>query len=148
MLEQLREDYFLALISNGPSKAQWEKVEKLKLHAFFDLILISGDLPWEKPNKKIFQKAYNYFGVEAQDCMMIGDKIETDILGGVEAKLGATVWLPLSSTQNLNFRANYTIDKVTDVAKLVSKRKGLLRKYKPLMVSDFEDSNSSGSDGS
>lgn len=58
MLEQLRRHcgYNLALITNGSSDSQWEKIKLLNIGDYFDLVLVSGDLPWEKPDPKIFFK--------------------------------------------------------------------------------------------
>lgn len=86
MIQQLRKKYLLALITNGPSNAQWEKVHKLNLQQYFDIILVSGDLPWEKPEAKIFEEACRYLGVHPENCIMVGDKLETDILGELHAK--------------------------------------------------------------
>ncbi|CRK90158.1 CLUMA_CG003872, isoform B [Clunio marinus] len=100
MLKQLRKNYLLAIITNGPSNAQWEKIHKLGLNmgksSLFDCILVSADLAWEKPDPRIFLAACNYLGVTPNDCIMVGDKIETDIKGASEAGLMASVWLPLN----------------------------------------------------
>lgn len=74
-----REDYLLGLITNGPSRAQWQKIERLDLRKYFDCVLVSGDLPWEKPDQNIFLEACKLLGVEARTCIMVGDKLETDI---------------------------------------------------------------------
>ena len=89
-------NYQLALITNGPSNAQWEKIEKLHVRPYFDCVLVSSDLPWEKPDPNIFYAACEYLNVKPEECVMIGDKLETDIKGGNLAGLGATFWMPLS----------------------------------------------------
>lgn len=81
MLHQMRKKYYLGLISNGPSSSQWEKIRKLYLEQYFDIILVSGDLPWEKPEARIFQEACQSLQVRPDSCIMVGDKLETDILG-------------------------------------------------------------------
>lgn len=81
MLRQLRIKYLLGLITNGPSNAQWEKIHKLSLEQYFDVILVSGDLPWEKPEREIFRRACRTLNVKPNTCIMVGDKLETDILG-------------------------------------------------------------------
>lgn len=83
MLHQFRKKYLLGLITNGPSNAQREKIYKLSLEQYFDVILISGDLPWEKPDAEIFQKACHFLNVRPEKCIMVGDKLETDILGRI-----------------------------------------------------------------
>jgi N-acylneuraminate-9-phosphatase len=83
MLRQLRKNYLLVIITNGPSNAQWEKIHKLGLNmgknALFDCILVSGDCGWEKPDAKIFTAACNYLNLRPHDCIMVGDKLDTDI---------------------------------------------------------------------
>lgn len=83
MLRQLRKNYLTAIITNGPSNAQWEKIHKLGLDmgnkSLFDCILVSADLPFEKPDPRIFMTACNYLRVPPESCIMIGDKLETDI---------------------------------------------------------------------
>lgn len=74
-----REDYLLGLITNGPSRAQWQKIERLGLRKYFDCLLVSGDLPWEKPDQHIFLEACKMLNVEPRMCIMVGDKLETDI---------------------------------------------------------------------
>ncbi|XP_026838583.1 N-acylneuraminate-9-phosphatase isoform X2 [Drosophila erecta] len=92
--------YVLALITNGPSNAQWEKVAVLNVRGYFDCVLVSSDLPWEKPHPDIFYTACNFLNVKPQECVMIGDKLETDIKGGHLAQLGLTFWMPLSNSSS------------------------------------------------
>lgn len=79
MLKSLRRNYLLGIISNGPSAAQWEKIDRLALNRYFDCILISADLPWAKPDRNIFYAGCHYLGVRPDECAMIGDKLETDV---------------------------------------------------------------------
>ncbi|KAI8125660.1 N-acylneuraminate-9-phosphatase [Lucilia cuprina] len=97
MLMRFRQaNYRLALITNGPSNAQWEKIRKLHVQPYFDCVLVSADLPWEKPDPNIFYAACKYLNVQPDECIMIGDKLESDIKGGNLAGLAATFWLPLT----------------------------------------------------
>lgn len=79
LLRRLQQKYMMALITNGESASQWEKIHKSTIETFFDCILVSGDLPWEKPNPEIFYSACKYLGVEPSKCAVIGDKLESDI---------------------------------------------------------------------
>lgn len=88
---------------------------------------------------------------------MVGDKLETDILGGIRANLGGTVWIPLP-TDDPNCRAydpDYIVSNVTDILNLLPERnevpgfrsKGLLSNRVPVLP-DLDDSSSNSSDGS
>lgn len=79
LLQYLRHGHYLAIITNGTSNAQWEKIHRLNLSELFDCILVSGDMKWEKPDENIFFAACDYLDVKPCDCMMVGDKLETDI---------------------------------------------------------------------
>lgn len=91
LLQFLRQYFLLAIITNGPTNAQHEKVQILNLHRYFDTILVSGDLPWEKPHEAIFLAACKWLDVKPHQCMMIGDKLETDIQVGNHFSLGPLI---------------------------------------------------------
>ncbi|XP_041969348.1 N-acylneuraminate-9-phosphatase [Aricia agestis] len=119
LLESLREDYLLGLITNGPSRAQWQKIERLGLRKYFDCVLVSGDLPWEKPDQNIFLEACKLLQVEPRTCIMVGDKLETDIKGGKEAELGGTVWIPLHNDEMESDLPDVTIHDVTELPEVL-----------------------------
>ncbi|XP_056634363.1 N-acylneuraminate-9-phosphatase isoform X1 [Diorhabda sublineata] len=121
LLSKLSAKYLLAIITNGPSKAQWEKVNKLNIRPYFDLILVSGDLPWEKPHSNIFIKACNKLNIEPHQAVMIGDKLETDILGSINSNLCASIWLPFGG-EKLNGNGpipDFIINDITELESLL-----------------------------
>ncbi|KAJ8925330.1 hypothetical protein NQ315_009160 [Exocentrus adspersus] len=158
LIHSLRQHYFVALITNGPSCGQWEKVERLKLKPFFDTILVSGDLPYEKPHYKIFHDACDHLGIAPHQCIMVGDKLKTDILGGIQAGLGGTVWTPLNDNRILletDPKPDFIIENVTDLPKLLTKvkrvsnfRNNIVRRLNGITLSDIDDCSSNSSDGS
>lgn len=79
LLNRLRGSFNLAIITNGPSNAQWEKLNRLQLNKYFDCILVSADSPWEKPDPQLFYACCNHLCVKPSECVMVGDKLETDI---------------------------------------------------------------------
>ncbi|XP_075223755.1 N-acylneuraminate-9-phosphatase isoform X2 [Lycorma delicatula] len=122
MLKRLKGDcnYNLALITNGSPAAQWQKINVLNLSNYFDVILVSGDWPWEKPDVNIFFKACESLGVSPNNCVMVGDKIEVDIAGGIASGLAATFWVKLkynydSESYNCDIQPDYILDSVTEL---------------------------------
>ncbi|XP_046658511.1 N-acylneuraminate-9-phosphatase isoform X1 [Homalodisca vitripennis] len=141
LLKKMRRTFTLALITNGTSSSQWEKIYCLKLRSYFDCILVSGDLPWEKPNKNIFLQACEILRVQPENCVMVGDKLETDILGGKEARLAATVWISgPESPRAFQLQPDFTLASVLELPRL-------LPLHKPSLP-DIDDLNSNSSDGS
>jgi FMN phosphatase YigB (HAD superfamily) len=51
------------------------------LGQFFDAVLVSCDVGWLKPHPEIFYAALSALGVEADQTVMVGDSLRTDIAG-------------------------------------------------------------------
>lgn len=96
----------------------------LELDSLFDSIIVSGDCVHEKPAAEIFDMACKHLQVQPNQCMMVGDKLETDILGGIKAQLGCTVWIPLypediQATREIH--PDYIIETLNHILKLLPK---------------------------
>ncbi len=91
-LLELQPHYRLALITNGATDIQREKIDGARLGAFFPAILISGAVGAGKPHPEIFLAALAQLGLAAHEAMMIGDSLSRDIDGA--GALGiATIWI-------------------------------------------------------
>ncbi|MBP1155465.1 MULTISPECIES: HAD-IA family hydrolase [unclassified Paenibacillus] len=82
VLDQLKERYQLLLLTNGSPDLQQEKLAGVpKLAPYFDHIVISGEFGQGKPAGAIFEHAMRLLDIQADEGVMIGDKLTTDILG-------------------------------------------------------------------
>lgn len=118
MLEELRKTHRLLLLTNGESQTQWEKVQAVGSAAeLFSAVVVGGDHPEEKPAVSIFTYCFRQLGVQPQDCIMVGDSLGTDILGGFNAGVRATVWInPSGQTPSEgSAKPTYTIPSVLDL---------------------------------
>ncbi|XP_068243911.1 neurochondrin homolog [Palaemon carinicauda] len=116
LLDELSADFNMGLITNGPSVAQWEKINELGCKKYFDSIIVSGDLEIQKPDKDIFYLACEELEVNPTVCIMVGDKIETDILGGINAGVGATIWINASEISPPDsVTPDFTVKNVTEI---------------------------------
>lgn len=91
-LDAVRGEYAVALVSNGASCLQREKLAASGLADRFDAIVVSGDLGAGKPDPAIFAHAVRELGVAPGDATMVGDNLAKDVDGALAAGLGA-VWL-------------------------------------------------------
>ncbi|NOZ57977.1 MAG: TIGR02253 family HAD-type hydrolase [Euryarchaeota archaeon] len=91
-LIELRQRFRLGVISNGLAIKQWEKLINLSLHHFFDVVVTSEEVGCEKPSRRIFEVAVRRLGVASEECVMVGDRIATDVVGGKRAGM-RTVWV-------------------------------------------------------
>ena len=82
----------LALVTNGASDTQREKLQVLGIHGWFDTIVISGEVKVAKPDEAVFRLALDGLGVERRGVWHVGDSLTTDVAGARAAGLVA-VWL-------------------------------------------------------
>jgi len=92
VLEALHGRVKLALITNGPSDTQRDKLTFLDLERHFDYRAISSEVGLAKPDAAIFHHALAHLGVEPHGALHVGDSLLTDALGAVDAGLTG-VWL-------------------------------------------------------
>lgn len=86
VLEQLRQSYKLILLTNGAPCLQQEKLDGVPgIQSYFDHILISGNFEAGKPARSLFQQGLKLAGVTADESIMVGDKLTTDIQGAIYA---------------------------------------------------------------
>jgi putative hydrolase of the HAD superfamily len=52
---------------------------------FFPLRMYSHETPWRKPNVTIFNEAARRLGIEPQNIVFVGDRLDNDIKGAVKA---------------------------------------------------------------
>lgn len=94
LIRSLAKRYRLAVVTNTSISGREEVGEALRrvgLGSCFDAIVTSVDVGCEKPGSKIFQYALDELGVQPSEAVMIGDRVDTDILGA--NRLGITTIL-------------------------------------------------------
>jgi putative hydrolase of the HAD superfamily len=92
-LEWARRTYAkLALVTNGASCLQREKLAASGLEPYFDVVVVSGEVGVGKPAAPIYEQTIELLGVRAGAAAMIGDSLERDVQGARAAGLHA-VWL-------------------------------------------------------
>lgn len=77
--------YQLHMITNGFEITQHNKLKHCGLHRFFIQVITSEGSNSIKPNKEIFEYAFMKTQAQSHECIMIGDSIEADIQGGINA---------------------------------------------------------------
>lgn len=82
----------LALLSNAADDSDVQTlVDKNEIRAYFSFIRTSAASGYRKPHRQLFEEAMHNLGLFPQQCMMVGDTLDADILGA--NKLGIySVW--------------------------------------------------------
>jgi putative hydrolase of the HAD superfamily len=80
-LNELRERYLLAVVSDAQSAYAVPELRAVGLHRYFDPIVISGDYGYRKPDARLFQAALNRLQVSPGQAIYIGNDGYRDIFG-------------------------------------------------------------------
>ena len=83
VLNSLKSNYKMHIITNGFKEVQKRKLEKSKLIQYFDSVTISEDVGVKKPHKLIFDHALTAANANVENSVMIGDNFNADILGAL-----------------------------------------------------------------
>jgi putative hydrolase of the HAD superfamily len=92
VLDSLRARLPLALITNGASDVQWNKLRGLEIEHYFGAVVMSGEVGIAKPDPAIFRFALDKLGVAPEEVWHVGDSLASDVAGARAAGLRA-VWL-------------------------------------------------------
>ena len=92
ILATLRERFQLAIITNGPSDLQRQKVAHFDLGHRVDWIVVSGEVGVEKPDRAIFEHTLELAGIDAARAAHVGDSLVSDIAGANGAGL-LPIWV-------------------------------------------------------
>ncbi|MEP7235919.1 MAG: HAD-IA family hydrolase [Ignavibacteriota bacterium] len=81
LMELIRRDVKLAVLTDAPSREAWLRLCYINFHHFFDVAVTFDDTGERKPSEKPFRMALDRLGVDASSALMVGDWPERDIAG-------------------------------------------------------------------
>lgn len=96
-VEYLAGKYSLTIVTNGFEDIQHTKLKSNDLYKYFDHVITSQRAGAKKPSREIFDFALNTNTILAQQAIMIGDNLKTDIAGARNASIDTVFFNPESS---------------------------------------------------
>lgn len=92
LLQALRPEVQLGIITNNLAQEQYEKLHVCGLESLFDCVIISAEVGLAKPDPAIFQLALERLHCAPQHAVMVGDSWTADIVPAATLELH-TIWL-------------------------------------------------------
>lgn len=121
-LDFLSGKYKIGVIANQ-SLGTKQRLERYGLLQYIDLVVASAEEGVAKPDKRIFETALNRSGCKARASIMIGDRIDNDI---VPANLlgMSTIWVKQGFGRYWNIKseiekADYTVNSLSEICKIL-----------------------------
>ncbi len=105
ILDYLKPNYKLYILSNGFDDVQHTKLKASNIHQYFNKIVTSDSSGHRKPHKEIFEFAMNEAGATRENALMIGDNLGTDIIGAQNASMDQIFFNPtkIKHSQKVTF---------------------------------------------
>lgn len=87
VLENLTKRFRLGALSDAQSAWAIPEMKALGIDGYFSPIVVSGDLGFRKPDKRIFGQAIKGLGIAPQNLLFVGNDMYRDIFGARECGL-------------------------------------------------------------
>lgn len=84
LITDLKGNYAVGLLTNGPIVAQRDKLRTLGWEELFDATVITGELERGKPHPEAFEAILEALAVTPEEAVYIGDSVEADVGGASE----------------------------------------------------------------
>ncbi len=91
LLAALRQRVRIAVVSNNLLAEQQQKMAQCGLAPLVDALVVSEDVGFTKPDRRIFQVALDRLALAPHDVVMVGDSWPADVIGAKQAGIAA-VW--------------------------------------------------------
>lgn len=123
LIPLLSKNFSLGIISNNSSGSA-SLLTQHGLDKYFEIVCLSEKTGFRKPDLKIFQKALEESKSEIDDCIMIGDRLDIDILPANE--LGMVTVRTLDSLYKIqtpiiqNEQPKFTIRSLNELPQLLT----------------------------
>ncbi len=119
-LVALKGKYRQCAVTNGTLLAQSRKLKASGLDKIFDNIFISDQIGFEKPSLDFFNKVQEQIGTfKADEVMIIGDSLTSDMLGGNNAGILCCWYNPNKAQNKYNIKIDYEITNISQVIEIL-----------------------------
>lgn len=117
LMDYLRQrGYRMHITSNGFHEVQYKKLAACGLRGYFHTIILSEDAGANKPSPAFFRYALRRSEAEPATTLMIGDNLQTDIMGALNAGIDALLFNRWGvETNDCPHAPTFVVDNLKDI---------------------------------
>lgn len=120
LLEALKDKYELYIVSNGNASVQDRRLKSAGIIPYFKDIFISERVGFNKPSAEFFDACFEHIpGFEKDKAIIVGDRLSSDILGGINAGVKTCWFNPNGEEPDPDIPADYEIKHLGELPALL-----------------------------
>ena len=129
VLRWAKSRYRIAMISNfGYAPALYDALDHFGVRSAFETIVVSVEVGWCKPHRKIFDQTFQRLGVRPSEALFVGDQIYLDVYGALSCGMDVVwiesprqdtlAWLPAGVGEHM-CKPTYTVRSISELVPLL-----------------------------
>jgi putative hydrolase of the HAD superfamily len=123
-LETLSKSYVTCLVTEGSGAGQRAQIEKLGISDYLNHIVISHEVGLHKPDPALHRHALAVAGLEPGECVMIGDRIDWDLLPAAKLGMGTMLFaeknMYLDLKEEMGFEPDWTVADYDELTRVLA----------------------------
>ena len=104
----------LGIVTDAPRLKAWLRLASMKIADFFDVVVTYEDTGRLKPHRLPFMAALKKLNVKPDECLMVGDMPQRDIIGAQELGI-KTCFARYGNTRGQETEADIVLDDIKDI---------------------------------
>jgi YjjG family noncanonical pyrimidine nucleotidase len=122
LLQTLHKKIPVVIVTNGIGVVQHKRLHNSGLKPFIEFMVVSEECGHSKPDRRIFEHTFNLMKTTQMTSrvLMIGDKLETDILGAKNTNIDSCWFNPQKAYNATNLSPTYEIQNITEVLRIIA----------------------------
>lgn len=119
VLQELKHDYLLSIVTNGLKEVQRPRVNRLNLNQYFASIIVSDEIGIAKPDSRYFEYTYSTIKrpPSKSEILIVGDSLHSDIKGGNDFGID-TCWVNHGRENTSEIRPKYSVSSFLELPSL------------------------------
>ena len=120
LLEALKDKYELYIVSNGNASVQDRRLKSAGIIPYVKDIFISERVGFNNPSAEFFEACFEHIpGFEKDKAVIVGDRLSSDILGGINAGVKTCWFNPRGDAPDPDIPADYEIKHLSELPALL-----------------------------
>jgi 2-haloacid dehalogenase len=117
--EELSRHFVLAILTNGVGTTQRSRFGASSINKYIKHHIISEELGTAKPHIEFFDAAFKIIGCTAENALMVGDSLSSDILGAINAGVDCCWFNPKGLENEYGYDIKYEISDLRELPEIL-----------------------------